>query len=277
MTRATKAKAIERIQKALDEILELEQLRYDSPVFMKWRRDTVVALTHIFGEDSTHAKSFARIRFFATALPMVVDRERQQPYIDRLNQAGYTKGLTSASALLSSMHDEVKEYWSDEDNEPTSIAREGLEIDTKGVFIVHGRDIGTRDTVARYLENNLGLKPIILDEQANRGLTIIQKFQQYSQVGFAVVLLTPDDVGSLRGEEINLRPRARQNVILELGYFIAHLGLDRVCALTTVGVEIPSNYAGVLYIELDGNWKFELSKELKAAGLDIHAVPATSE
>ena len=270
--RPTKAKAIERIQKALDAIPALQQIRYDSPVFIKWRRDTLVALTYTFGETSTQPKSFARIRFRASALPMIVDRQVQQPFIDELEQSSYMEGLISASALLSSMLDEIKEYWEDDDqNSDSLVDREVVPTSTREVFVVHGKDIGTRDTVARFLEKELGLIPIILDEQANRGRTIIQKFQQYSQVGFAVVLLTPDDVGSLRGKESELRPRARQNVILELGYFISHLGLDRVCALTTGGVEIPSNYAGVLYIELEGNWKYALRKELKAAGLDIDA------
>ena len=82
-------------------------------------------------------------------------------------------------------------------------------------------------------------------EQSNQGSTIIEKFERHAQAGFAVVLLTPDDVGTLQGDENNLGPRARQNVIFELGFFIGRLGRERVCALTKGEVEIPSDYTGL--------------------------------
>ena len=114
--------------------------------------------------------------------------------------------------------------------------------------------------------------PTILREQPNRGRTIIEKFEDYADVGFAVVLLTPDDRGgTISGKPEKYMPRARQNVIFELGYFIGRLTRNRVCALYAAGVEIPSDYNGVLFIELDdkGAWKLEVAKEMKAAGLDI--------
>ena len=90
--------------------------------------------------------------------------------------------------------------------------------------------------------------------------------------GLAVVLLTPDDEGRLQGGT-DLKPRARQNVIFELGYFAGILGRNRVCALTKGDVEIPSDYDGVIYITLDdsGGWKLRIVKELKAAGFDVDA------
>ena len=114
----------------------------------------------------------------------------------------------------------------------------------------------------------LGLEPVILHEQANLGRTIIEKFEDHAHVGFAVALLTPDDAGSLQGEENSSKPRARQNVIFEFGYFIGKLGRERVCALVKGDVEKPSDYDGVLYISLNdpNDWKIELIKELKAAG-----------
>jgi len=83
--------------------------------------------------------------------------------------------------------------------------------------------------VARFLLE-VGLEPVILHEQANRGMTVVEKLQANANVGFAVVLLTPDDEGK-SSTEGQLKPRARQNVILELGYFVGLLGRDRVCAL----------------------------------------------
>lgn len=139
------------------------------------------------------------------------------------------------------------------------------------IFLVHGHDDGALHETARFLER-LRQEVIVLREQPNQGRTIIEKFETYADVGFAVVLLTGDDRGgAAASSESVLRPRARQNVIFELGYFIGRLGRNRVCALYTEGVEIPSDYSGVLYTKLDasGAWRLELAKELKAAGLPI--------
>ncbi len=137
------------------------------------------------------------------------------------------------------------------------------------VFIVHGHNNEIKLDVARTLEK-LGLTPVILHEQANSGKTIIEKFEEHSDVGYAVVLLTDDDLGKVKsGEQLN--HRARQNVILELGFFIGKLSRDRVCPLYTKGVELPSDMSGILYTEIDpsGNWRIKLAKELKAANYEI--------
>ena len=114
---------------------------------------------------------------------------------------------------------------------------------------------------------------MILHEQPDGGRTIIEKFEEHAEVGFAVALLTPDDVGALKGDESNLNPRARQNVIFEFGYFIGKLHRERVCALVKGDVEKPSDYDGVLYIPLDdsGGWKTGLIRELKDAGFEVDA------
>ncbi len=139
---------------------------------------------------------------------------------------------------------------------------------SKKIFIVHGHDEGARESVARFLEK-IGFEPIILHEQANRGRTVIEKVEAHGDVGFAVVLLTPDDEGCVKGG--NTEPRARQNVLLELGYFIGRLGRDHVCALKRGELEIPSDFAGVVWEPMDssGGWKQALARELKAAGHTI--------
>lgn len=140
---------------------------------------------------------------------------------------------------------------------------------TNKVFIVHGHNNEIRVSVAHTLEK-LGLNPIILHEQPNSGKTIIEKFEIHSNVGFAIVILTDDDLGKAKTDE-NLNQRARQNVILELGYFIGKLGRDKVCPLYTKGVELPSDLYGLLYTEIDKSehWKIKMAKELKAAGYEI--------
>ena len=142
---------------------------------------------------------------------------------------------------------------------------------SRKVFVVHGHDNEVKETVARFLDR-LGLEPIILHEQPSSGRTVIEKFEIYSgDIAFAVVLLTPDDIGSAANKPSDLKARARQNVIMELGYFMGRLGRFRVCALHKGSVELPSDYQGVLYIELDpaGAWKAKLAQEFVQAKLPI--------
>ena len=132
-----------------------------------------------------------------------------------------------------------------------------------------------KQAVARILEK-IGLEPIILHEKPNTGRTIIEKFTDYSNVGFAVVLLTPDDKGYAISAGIeSAKHRARQNVIMELGYFLGKLGRESVMVIHTEeeNFEIPSDYSGVLFVPFDskGRWQFDLIKELRACGYDVDA------
>jgi predicted nucleotide-binding protein len=142
---------------------------------------------------------------------------------------------------------------------------------SRKVFVVHGHNDALRQSVARFLEK-LELEPIILDEQANKGRTIFQKFQEHSDVAFVIVLLTGDDVGGKSGTPVEqLSFRARQNVILEFGYFLGKLGPATVCALYQPEVELPSDVSGIGYVRLDNSlsWKLKVAHEIKAAGIDI--------
>ena len=104
-----------------------------------------------------------------------------------------------------------------------------------------------------------------------RGQTIIEKFERHSDVGFAVVLVTPDDIGAAEQDPVKTKKRARQNVILELGYFIGKLGRKRVCSLYVEGVELPSDIHDVFYIPYDrnGKWRSKLTKEIQGAGIRV--------
>lgn len=135
------------------------------------------------------------------------------------------------------------------------------------VFLVHGHDEAALHEVARFL-SQVGLEPRILRELPNGGRTLIEKFEDYATTTYAVVLLTPDDVCVTDQGDSR---RARQNVILELGYFLGRLGRDRVCALYKEGTEIPSDYKCVLFVPLDsgGGWRWTLARELKSAQLRI--------
>ncbi len=177
---------------------------------------------------------------------------------------GYVEGL------LAKGEDQPVPETSETSNQG-GLGTEQIVSGTREVFVVHGHDGEAKESVARFLEK-LGLDVIILHEQPNQGRTIIEKFEISSKnVAFAVVLLTPDDLGYGVDKPEKLEPRARQNVILELGYFLGRLGRTRVCALYKGGVELPSDFQGVVYIELDpaGAWRTKLAQELLGAKITI--------
>ena len=181
------------------------------------------------------------------------NRERVKDYIkslesivDRLELIPEVEGVTSTAAAVGPV----------------------VSSDSNRVFVVHGHDDEAREACARVL-SRLGVEPVILHEQATAGRTIVEKLEHYADVGFAVVLLTPDDVGGVQGGE--QQPRARQNVILELGYFVGRIGRSRVCALYKGSLELPTDYLGVVYVPMDthGAWKYALAKELREAGFHV--------
>jgi len=144
---------------------------------------------------------------------------------------------------------------------------------SENIFIVHGHNEEMKQSSARFLEK-IDLKPVILHEQANKGKTIIEKFTDFSNVSFAIVLLSADDIAFNKNEKSEqAKFRARQNVILELGFFLGKIGRENVVVLheQVENFEIPSDYQGVLYIPYDpnGNWKLSVAKELKAVGFKI--------
>ncbi|RQP98878.1 TIR domain-containing protein [Burkholderia stagnalis] len=138
------------------------------------------------------------------------------------------------------------------------------------VFLVHGHNVAVREEVARFI-STLGLEPVILHEQANEGRTILSKFQdEASRAAYAVILITPDDRGGVASADpIAYQARARQNVVFEFGFFAGSLGLKHVCALMQGPVEKPSDIDGLVYVSLSGDWKLQLAKEMKAAGLPV--------
>ncbi|MGH1432786.1 MAG: TIR domain-containing protein [Neptuniibacter sp.] len=150
----------------------------------------------------------------------------------------------------------------------TTVAR-----NKRKVFIVHGRDNEAKYEVSRFIEQ-LGLEAIILHEQANAGMTIIEKIEHYSNdADFALVLYTGCDHG--RGvHESNVPPknRARQNVVFEHGYLMAKLGRENVCSLVKGQIETPNDISGVVYVPLDENsgWKNSVAKELSECGYKIN-------
>jgi predicted nucleotide-binding protein len=154
-----------------------------------------------------------------------------------------------------------------------------VDVTPAKVFLVHGRDEAAKHSVARFLEKRVGLDVVILSERPNLGRSILTKFQEEADgAAFAIVLMTGDDIGSLRPELAgDIAPqqiqRPRQNVIFEMGFFIGQLGVGRVCALVPAGVERPSDYDGVVYVPFDDQdgWQRKLVTELHAANVPVSA------
>lgn len=151
----------------------------------------------------------------------------------------------------------------------TEAAINSTSHDLTKVFIVHGRDDLAKTETARFIEK-LGFSAIILHEQASSGKTIIEKIEAHTNVGFAIVLYTPCDIGGLTGETTQ-KSRARQNVVFEHGYLIGKLGRHSVCALVKGDIETPNDISGVVYVPLDnhGAWHLAVAKELRNAGYPV--------
>lgn len=178
------------------------------------------------------------------------------------------------AAVMTSVRDQVLRLTSllnklnviPEEN-PSSQTQEQGTVQTKSsnsVFVVHGHNETMLTQVEAFLRK-LKLRPVILKDEPSKGQTIIEKLELNADVGYAIVLLTADDEGKEKGAP-SLGLRARQNAILELGYFMGRLGRQKVCAIREKSVELPSDYSGVVYIESE-NWQLPLSKELRSAGL----------
>jgi len=139
------------------------------------------------------------------------------------------------------------------------------------VFVVHGQDDAAKLAVKEFLQK-LDLKGVVLHEQPNKGQTIIEKFESHEDVDFVLVLLTPDDIGGPGATSPEkLKPRARQNVVFELGYFLGKLGRLHVCALHKGEVELPSDFGGMSWVEMDkaGGWMFTVAREMRERGIPI--------
>lgn len=230
------------------------------------------SLERIFGHATTQFYRYQPASHLSFTGPgvYVVGFDYETPQITTVEvQAGIRDNIQKSISLISQAIRTLEEDLA-EQGAPARITIDSpaKAANSKKVFIVHGHDEAAKEKAARFL-TKIGFDPVILHEQANAGQTIIEKFEKHGDVGFAVVLLTPDDIGGPRGRDV--QPRARQNVILELGYFVGRLGRKRVCALKTGDLEVPSDFAGVVYEEMDpaGAWQTALARELQEAGHEI--------
>jgi predicted nucleotide-binding protein len=183
----------------------------------------------------------------------------------------FSKQITMMLAALNAIIDTLEFEPATEDSNPISI-----KLNNK-VFIVHGHDEQLKHQLEIFL-TELGLEPIVLHRKADEGLTVIEKFEKHSDVGYAFILLTPDDIAYHAREEDKLEAnrkkelRARQNVVFEFGYFIGKLGRQRVCCLYKECVVLPSDISGMIYKKVHNSVEevaFSILKDLKAVGYHV--------
>jgi len=265
--------AIERLKNRVRELetLDINSIEKASDPAVK-RLETSIenTISSVFGPDS-HQYNQLQMAWHLdmTSYRMTVDFGRGGRGGTTVNEIreGVDRGRKRAIALLQQTADSLNEelaYHVPAASLAPAMAYEETPLSDE-VFVVHGHVDAARLEVCA-LMTKAGLHPIVLHEQPNKGQTVIEKLEAHSNVGFAVVLLTPDDVGGAAGGV--QQPRARQNVIAELFYFIGKLGRSRVCALKAGDLEIPSDVGGVVYVPYDphGGWKNVLLRELEAAG-----------
>lgn len=197
----------------------------------------------------------------ATSTPKIC----QRPF-DIVKSPKYSRNITNR--VLSECRSQLQEVVPK--SEALAPNKPKTSMDKSKVFIVHGHDDAAKSEAARFVEN-LGFKAIILHEQASSGKTIIEKIEEYTNVGFGIVLYTPCDLGASQEEKELLKPRARQNVVFEHGYLMGKIGRENVCALVKGDIEKPTDISGVVYIPMDegDSWKLAVAKEMKKSGYDV--------
>lgn len=242
----------EKLRSIIDEIDVLIERHVSkrAPAFQAWYTDVERFLTKKYGRDSIEVKSFTGTKF-----------DLQWYFDDSEPIRKCREGLDTTKLTFETYLKEMQE-------EPECAPKIQQSITYDKVFVVHGHDGELKESVARIIEKQ-GIEAIILSEKANQGRTIIEKFEDYSDVGGAICLFTADDVGNVK-TATDYNPRARQNVVFETGFFMGKLGRDHIVILADKSVEMPSDLSGVLYTDA-ASWQFELIRELNAMGYAVDA------
>lgn len=222
-----------------------------SPEFQAWKAKTERFLIKEYGQDSYEIQNFKKYRFTLSIYPLGT------PNYEFV--AACKRDLERVKAVFLTYLEEMQE--SPETVDST------IDVENfSSVFVVHGHNEVLKQDVARLIERQ-GLRAVILHEQPNQGATLIEKFENNSDVGAAICLFTADDTGKAKKEDA-LKDRARQNVVFEAGFFMGSLGRDRVIILAEQGIELPSDLKGVVYTGTS-SWQLDVLRELRAMGFVI--------
>lgn len=264
----TDTKAINKLNNLISEIPGIQR---NSAEHTRWLANVLRVLDEKFGTDAQYSSTIRAFTWKVTGSRVYSGYDiAGQIYKD--NQNAFRRQMEQAKGVIQSAVDALTEKIEESEEETVydnKRTQRGA-FDSQKVFVVHGHNETVKQTVARTLES-IGLTPVILAEQPDKGRTVIEKFEnEGNDVGFAVVLLTADDKGR-KNKARKMQSRARQNVVFEMGFFMALLGRERVMLLLEEGVEEPSDLKGIVYTPLDkdGTWTYRLVKELREQGYNV--------
>jgi len=231
--------------------------------FQQWKDKTEVVIRTVMGASHPLLEKFGNVRYTPSVWYSGMETRGYQP-------AGVMKVISLLHACIEEVNlaGEIEGAVETEREDPSATE---LAVQEGRVFVVHGHDNAAKLDTARLLRELTGVQPIILHEQPNGGQVLLEKFEAAAaNTGFAVVLLTADDHGRAK-DDVEGQPRARQNVIFEMGFFAGAIGRERLAVLYETGVELPSDTLGLAYLELDraGAWKSQLARELASAGFEV--------
>lgn len=278
-TMRTLCDIMEKNEKVVDEMNSYEKLKRvceevdpllakcvtaESPEFKAWQVKAENILTKCYGRESRELYRFRNIIFYP--------RYAYATQSDEVNLCA--EGLKEAKAYFEVYLEEIEEDCAENvSSDVSGISDEAKFVEEKvnstrkkKVFIVHGHNDALKQEVARIIEKQ-GLEAIILSEQANRGKTIIEKFEEHSDVGAAICLFTGDDYGKAK-DATSENLRARQNVVFEAGFFMGKLGRENVILIADSNIEVPSDLQGVVYTSKT-MWQTDVLRELKAIGYKV--------
>ncbi len=249
------SKAIGLLNKQKEEIDELLQLRHDDPEVNKWVNVTEQFIIKAFGSQHENLTAFKWAE--PTGWVGMPEEAIQENFICGLHKRkSLLEGFIELLEIEESGEVETKDT--------------GMELRGNKIFFAYA--IKRKDLVlelARHVEQQHDIKAVLMEEEPHGGRTLIGKFEELaSECGFGVFILTAD--GECTNPVGKREKHARQNVILELGYFLGKLGRRKqIALLVEEGVEIPTNVTALGRIQITGDLgqtKLELTKELKDAG-----------
>lgn len=252
----TEYEKFKEIYEEIDILLQNARITSEDSAFKTWRTRAERFLKNKYGDNSPEYTKLLK-RWFHTGI---------YPSSQADDIRACRNGLETTKAEFQAYFDDYEDEKDEDTDSEVLKPSEAKQYNYSKVFIAHGHNEGLKESVARLLEKQ-GIEAIILHEQPNQGRTIIEKFENYSDVGAAICLFTSDDDGKSKKEEA-LNPRARQNVVFEAGFFMGRLGRERTIILAEQGVELPSDMQGIVYTDSD-YWQMDVLTELDTMGYNI--------
>ena len=257
MTVMTDLEKLKARTSEIDRML-VQRISPSSEEFILWKTKTKKVLGNIYGKGSEEYKNFEGTLFSSIAYTSCLD-------VDAADRESCANGLEYTKAKFKAYIDELEEMEMEENAKSTTgsdAIYDGVVPDYSKVFIVHGHDGELKERVARLIEKQ-GIEAVILSEQANKGMTVIEKIEEYgSSVSAAICLFTPDD------DITDGSKRARQNVIFETGYFYGKISRKNTIVVASDETMSISDLKGVVYVD-KRSWELDVLKELRNIGYRV--------